>query len=489
MFDLLNNLNDENKNFVRIIIEEGKINEKDLHKFYELFYDKKHEKHPLLKTKLFFSIKKYPDLFDEKLFYQSFGVQLQNLNPFENCRIRYFPITDENNTILSKLYLFEHDIPDFPLTFPNTDTKIKKSLEKLRKIIGKNFLVCFEDNFCGNSFELALAAAFFVKERYADKYSFTGEIKPDKTVSKVDYIEKKRKKSEELKYLLVSPEEIDNISDLSLLNTDTLHLPFIQLFAKLQKDIQRNFKLLSEYTSHEKLLSILKITEEKCSIFSETFVNNSIHDWKPFFDEAFGKIDNLKKSYPEVVIHYLLGTSAFAFPLGVKQTALNSCVLYHFQGDKIYKVMDFTEIDPREIKKKVIKYSLINPEEYIDNGSDELCIAIYLASHNLKNDAKNFANNILKSNFLYISAANSQGSINPEKPEDWINIVRELYSKIDETANNSSKPIKHYHFIFSVPVPIAFALGMAIGDYKTLSIYNFDKSSKGYREVFTTKEI
>lgn len=485
MYNILKNLNNEkNYQLVQNIIEDGSIKKKDLPLFYELFWEEKYAEFNDIKTKLFFSIKKNLHLFDKQLFYESFGVNLENLKPFEHFKIRYFPISNNEYSALNKLYLFEHDIPEFPSTFPNTDKRVKESIEKLKQILGKNFFVCFDKHFCGDSFELALVAAFIVKDEYADMYSFTGRINSDGTISMVDFIEKKDSRSEKSGKFLVSPKVIDNISELSFLNTDRLYLPFISIFGKSSVDLQKNFKELSNYTSPQKLLSILKVKESDCSVFSENFLNNNIEEWKPFFEEAFDKIDKLKKYYSKVIIHYLLGVSAFAFPLGLKQTALNSCVIHHFQGDKIYKVLDFTEKDPRKIKKKVEKYNLIQ-SEYIENSSDELCIAIYLASHNPKKDAEYFAINTLKVNFLYIFASHSQGLLDPEEPEQWIDIVREIYSKIDETANNSKIPIKHYHFIFSTPVPIAFAIGMAIGDYKRLSVYNFDKVSGYYKKVFT----
>lgn len=465
-------------------IEDGNIHPKYLNLFYELFYKESFTEYQELKTAFFMSIVKHSNLFDQKLFSEAFGCNITSMELFKKYETRSFPICNNNSGELAKIYIFKIDVEGFPVTFPNSSQYLKRDLENVKHALGENFFVCFDKRFVGDSFGLALASAFYVKNEFEKYYAFTGSIKADGTVEKVDFLDEKRKVAKENSKYLVSYKNVNHISELEILNTESIQTPFIQLFGKSEAALMENFHKLCEVTADEKILSIFGLNLSKLSVFVEDRIKNDAETWLKLFEEAFEKIDFLNKIGLRANIHYLLSISAFAFPLGIKQGAINKTAIYHYQMGEIHRVFDFLNRDPRVLKRKVEKYEFIK-SEYKDIGSNELCVGIYLASHDPKKDAEYFALESLHANFLYISIPTFQGQIPLENTEIWEKIVRELYSKIDYIANNSQKNITHYHFIFSVPVPIAFALGMAIGNYKRISVYNFFQSTTSYEKVFS----
>lgn len=485
MFSFLKNLEDPTKHGSALkIIEDGNIPPQCLNLFYELFYKENFTEYQELKTAFFISIIKHSHLFNQKLFLEAFGCDIKGMELFHTCEIRSFPVCNNHSGDLANVYVFKIDMEDLPVTFPNGDPYLKRYLENVKHALGENFFVCFDKNFVGDSFGLALTSAFFVKKGFEKYYAFTGSIKADGTVEKVDFLDEKRKVAKENSKYLVSYENVNHISELELLNTGDIEIPFIQLFGKPEAALMENFHKLCEVTTDEKILAIFGLNLRKLSVFVENRIKNDEETWLKLFEEAFEKIDFLNKIGLKTNIHYLLSLSAFAFPLGIKQGAINKTVIYHYQGGEIHRVFDFLNRDPRVLKRKVEKYECIK-SEYKEIGSNDLCVGIYMASHDPKKDAEYFALESLRANFLYISIPTFQGQIPLENTEIWEKIVRELYSKIDYIANNSQKNITHYHFIFSVPVPIAFALGMAIGNYKRISVYNFSESTTSYEKVFS----
>lgn len=486
MHSCLEKLEDSNEyNFAYHVIKDGNVPEKSLACFYELFSDRKFSEYYELKTTFLMSILKNSSLFDKKLFSEAFGCDVDNFQILFNLKKRSFPVYDKKNGEISTVYIFETENKNFPVTFPNTDKQVIKILEDIKHIVNKDFFVCFSKYFSGNSFGLAVASGFFVDDEFADIYTFTGDVKADGSIQEVSFVpEKKELASEEGKFL-ISFENFKHTSELGSLNTNELHVPFVQLFGKPKSVLTENLQKLYRVTSGYNLIKAFGIDTENLFVYSQNNLENDIETWKDYFEQAFRSIDFFKAFSPKITVHYLLSVSAFAFPLGIRQGALNKTAVYHFQNGEIFKVFDFVQNDLRNVKKKKREYTLIDAK-YTEIDSHDMCIAIYVASHNPKKDAEEFAVKTLKANFLYITTPDFQGKLPADEPEIWTKTVAELYSKIDETANNACKNITHYHFIFSTPVPVAFVLGMAIGDYKKISVYNFDKSTTSYKKVFST---
>ncbi|WP_457622954.1 SAVED domain-containing protein, partial [Persephonella sp.] len=115
------------------------------------------------------------------------------------------------------------------------------------------------------------------------------------------------------------------------------------------------------------------------------------------------------------------------------------------------------------------------------------------ASHNPYADVESFLKDE-KRDYPIVKIESKEFQGNIPLPKDfeeldddyWIRYVSEIYSALNILKNIYN--IKRFHFFLSVPVPIAFGLGMAVGHFWDGIIYNmsFKKNTDGkkYFPVF-----
>ncbi len=122
-------------------------------------------------------------------------------------------------------------------------------------------------------------------------------------------------------------------------------------------------------------------------------------------------------------------------------------------------------------------------------NTKDVAVAIWFASHSPYGDIKNY----LKANnknwdIIKIESKDFQGDIPLPKDfknidEDyWIRYISEIYSFLN--IIKAKYQIQNYHFFLSVPVPMAFALGMAIGHFWDGYIYNLNPNSPNPKEKY-----
>ena len=467
------------------LINEGSLKREELPYVYEIFTDKKYSEYHSLKNELLFAIKKFSHLLDGNLFYNAFKINKKQMDKFLKVepKIAYFPIADNKNVYISKVYVYELNDNTFPNTFPNSSQTIIDAINDLQRILNKNFFVSFDSEpFTDISFQLAIASTFFVEDEFREKYIFSGSLDKSGNVLPVGFEEKKKEISKKDKKLFISYRSIKNIKDLQFLNTDSLNIPFIQLFAKTFKELENNFNIISNNISN--FLNAFSIQE--LSIFHEDLISNDLSLWDEFLKEVKEKLDYIFSLPFNVTLHFLGSLSAFSFAIGIMLGAKKKVVIYHFQDGEIFKVMDLSN-SLRVIKSKAKNFKYLNTTFKSINSSNEAGIIIYFASHDPGKSAEQFLLN-LKCNIIKLALNEFQGNIPVNDTNLWIEIVRELYSAIDDIEEKLNKKIEKFHFIFSIPVPIAFALGMALGDYKKIAVYNFDKSISDYKLVLDSKK-
>jgi len=490
MNNLLNNLQDNTYyNIVSALIKEGELLKKDLPYVYNLFIDKRFSDFHTLKTELLFSIRKYRKLYNKKLFELIFGKNLQILE-VDPVRV-YFPVIKDKKAYLSEAYIFILDNPTQLLTFPNTQEEIVENLKKIKLIVKKDFFVAFRSiPFSGSSFMLSIISAFFVKKEIIENFIFSGTVDENCKIERLKYLKIKKSLSKKYDKFFISAEQLKNISEIKYLNSETINLPFVQLFGKNINELRKNFEFLkSQLNETDKVwLKILDLKEKDLSIFSENFIKNDLKKWDSLLSQFYRKIKNLYSiHFKKINIHFLCSLSAFAFGMGVILGAKRKLSIYHFQDGSIFKVYDFINNSPRAIKEKVKDFSIIEYRKILNN-SDEAGIIIYLASHNPGKLAQDFICNDLKANFIEISLKEKQGNIPVKNSNLWINIVREIYTLINNIEEILQNKIKKFHLILSIPVPIAFCLGMCLGDYKNLNVYNYEKVKNCYTLVLSSEK-
>lgn len=183
----------------------------------------------------------------------------------------------------------------------------------------------------------------------------------------------------------------------------------------------------------------------------------------------------------------LLVPASFALSLGIilSQSQIPEMAIYHFQANTYSKVIDLTDNSRKikEIKKQCKKIDY----EKIDQNSENLAIIIQFASHSARASViKYLEANDIKTNILEITHKNA-GNI---QISDWSEEVSEIYSVIQNYTKEHFT--EKFHIFLSAPIPIAFALGLALGSYIHTKVYQYTPSEHAfstYIPIFSTKML
>jgi len=467
-------------------------------------------------------IKAKPELFDIEELSKLLQISEMNVKKiFKSPPIEVkFPIALNGKADIATAYIIRLPKPSKRLSLSNDKEKtealntIKEILEK-RNFENKNFFVIFDKDFVGKSFMLSVIAGLVIPEENLENLAFTGVLNEEGEILEVIYIPDKEKISQEKGLTLIKPDVdiLDNIDELIYwLGDEPIDIPFL-FFVKREKNevlsslrkIEKKIKQKKPFFSLKGLKQIFNINLEDLFISydnwlsplkeSQIFEDNEwIHQVKNFEE----KLKNLysKISKKSRILH--LGFSipaSLAMALGIKLGAKKPVVLYHYQADEYMPVIDLSDKNKlRKIKyiRKNIKQHLKNVEvEYTSDfkNTKNVAVSIWLASHSPYGDVKNY----LKANnknwdMIKIESKDFQGDI--PLPGDfeyadkdyWTRYISEIYSVLNVIKNKHQ--IQNYHFFLSVPLPIAFALGMAIGHFWDGYIYNFSQISSNLKEKY-----
>ncbi|AEI15263.1 hypothetical protein Flexsi_1613 [Flexistipes sinusarabici DSM 4947] len=480
-----------NHKIIEQCIKDGSINQDSLPYCYSLFSKTEFAEYRSLKSNFLQSVFIYDHLFNVEYLCEHLQITENDCYALKNAKIKraYFPVTSHNNgneSEIQELIFFDVELESSTLTFPNENNHVKDALISVSKALKRNFFIMFDNYFAGRSFSLAAAAAGLLKEDKLKYFAFSGEVKENANIAKVENLPAKRKISEEKDLFFVSPDSVDNLNQLTKLNAETVDIPFIQLFGKQKTELEKNLEKISgnEIVNDYKIwVGILGGDKSLVFTHTEEMLENTTEVWDELLLDFYEKINKLYQLPYYVNIHFLGSLSAFAFLSGIVFGAKNKITIHHYQDGSIFRVMDFSEKSVRLLKSKTKKYEKVKYSvEYTVAESEDAAIVIYLASHNPKNDAQKYIESHLKCSLLFICLENNQGNIDLNE-DDWIKTVAEIYSLVDEAGELIGKSIRKYHFFMSIPVPVAFGFGMAYGDYKKIAVYNYVKSQSTYKKV------
>jgi hypothetical protein len=86
--------------------------------------------------------------------------------------------------------------------------------------------------------------------------------------------------------------------------------------------------------------------------------------------------------------------------------------------------------------------------------------------------------------FFYVNAPELKGSL--PLSLDWTEVVSEIYEAFNRIYDRG---YKKFHLVMSVPNTIAFALGMAVGNYWDVVVWSYFKTLKDYKPVYNLGEV
>jgi len=348
-------------------------------------------------------------------------------------------------------------------------------LEAVKAFLNSNVAVFFEDvEFQGSSFQAPLAYALYAGG-IPNGVMLTGELEADGDF-RADGVEEKRKLAREAGKFLIWKGRVKELSD--FLSQEELHLPFLMITSQ-PEEVETAFKLLE---SGAGLKTVKGLDWERLSlILPQTLPARLWHDFVEEALESFKEFNRLPLNYK---LHLgVKAPSALALGVGASLgTEKLPLVLYRYQNRVYQKVIDLTE-DSRKIKRRVSTLSKFRLRSEL-RGKERALVALQIASHETEKRARVLAEE-LDADFFYAEHL-KKGALS-QNPKEWEETVAEAYEVMNRVYNSSS--YKEIHLIMSVPVPIAFALGMALGSYWPVKVWNFFKDRGEYRPVLELSNL
>jgi len=364
------------------------------------------------------------------------------------------------------------------------DKRIISNTRNLKDIpfLNKGYIVFFDCEFEGNSFEAALISALCLG-RSNSKFLFTGSVKKDGSIVSGD-VDKKRKLAQMNGKRLIFRGNINQI--LNLLRNKHIKIPiFIGTNSNLCDLTKLSESAETEITSVSQILSI-----EPQDMLLQLPANIPFTvNWESLILKSIRLISKSKASSEEIskipIFHVGFKMPAsLALGIGASVgTGKVPIVVYHYDPIQGYlPVIDLTK-NPRAIKKKISSYEELEIIPLKQKNSKSCVLTIRLASHSPQSIALEELTNSVNGSLFLIEHKSNTGNLPIKK--DWTKIVTELRSVVEEIH----KTFSEIHLVLSLPIAIAFGLGMALGNYWDISVYQFNKSDGKYYKVLNLRNV
>jgi len=138
------------------------------------------------------------------------------------------------------------------------------------------------------------------------------------------------------------------------------------------------------------------------------------------------------------------------------------------------------EIKGRKHKNTINRYQKFDVKRIsTDKNSDTLLIGIKAASHNINFNTPN----LQKYTNIISFEAKHEGTIKLE--EDWVQYVREIFTLLNEEQTK----YKHITIAHAMPEAIAVMIGLAIGNYWSVMITQYEFGEGDYFDIFPTNHL
>jgi len=208
--------------------------------------------------------------------------------------------------------------------------------------------------------------------------------------------------------------------------------------------------------------------------------------WRDFIEDAQRSIHRFSDALPgEKLYHvFIFGPASLALGLGVAFGTKHPAVVYQKVNDQYQPVVNLME-DVRRIKKiiKEEEYKYIQIS-YPRSLAADTAVVLDMASHTAVSDVSRY----LKEKGTDMEIVHVSSTYAGDLAEDdWSRPVEELYSLFHELQSKGGAA--RYHLFHTMPVTMAFTLGMALGNFLPITVYNWETPEATYYPVLKLNEI
>lgn len=349
------------------------------------------------------------------------------------------------------------------------------SLETVKSFLNSEVAVFFEKrNFIGNSFQAPLAYALYCGG-IPKGLMLSGSLEADGDFEATDF-EKKRKVARREKRFLIWEGNVKELSD--YFKKEELNLPFL-IRTESSDPPEVSFRALKEASGAE---TVRGLDWRRLSLTLPQSLPPS--DWMEFVERAVEEIRDLTYLPFKFNLHLAIkGPSALAIGIGAALgVGKIPTALYHYVNRTYHKVIDLT--DPKKVRNIKDVSGEISLFEFTPQpkGRKKAVLGLEIASHGTKGIS---LAQELEADFFY-AKHKDRGDL-PLETEAWEETVAQAYRILNRVYNY--KDYEEINLIMSVPVLIALALGMAVGNYWPIKVWQFFSDRNDYLAVLDLKRV
>lgn len=275
--------------------------------------------------------------------------------------------------------------------------------------------------------------------------------------------------------------------------TSTKHLPVVFVVGKPREDTQtalfsakESITRLTGFRAFHQIEDAFNVRFDHLMPYEWKRLPPDIGQWKGFIEDAERNIRRFSDAVPgEKVYHiFINGPASLALGAGASFGTKRRLVVYHFQDEQYEPVLDLRQ-DIRRIKEITTETEYQYTKVYYPPElTPDTAIVLDMASHSAIGDARAYLDKKLP-NIQIVEVSNTYGGNLREN--DWTKAIQELYSVFYQILSKAE--VSRLHLFHAMPVAMAFGLGMALGNFVPVTVYNLERLDETYYPVLKLNEL
>jgi hypothetical protein len=270
-------------------------------------------------------------------------------------------------------------------------------------------------------------------------------------------------------------------------------LPVVLAVEVARRDALRDLELAKEAITNRTTFDAFRKVESFFNVHYEDLLAQRTERlppdpavWHEFLEEASQQISQFRQHLAggceyHVFIHV---PASLAFGLGATLGTRNPVVAYHYSDGKYQPVIDLTQ-DTRRIKAALppqdLRYIKVR---YPESLQAETAVVLNLASHAAGGGAVPYLADWEHPPAI-VEVSNTYGG--NLTVQDWVPVVQEVY-QVFKTLQQDSR-VRRIHLFHSIPVPLALGIGMALGPFVPVTVYNWERTEATYYPVLQLNQL
>lgn len=211
--------------------------------------------------------------------------------------------------------------------------------------------------------------------------------------------------------------------------------------------------------------------------------------WEDFLDDSQHEVRQFLQHVPGGRVYHVAvrGPSTLALGLGAVLGTRNPVVGYHYDGAAYQPVLNLST-DTRRIKTSLPsgEPSQFIRVQYPEVLSEDTAVVLDMAGHVATGDVRAYlARQEPSKSFCLVVVSNTYGGNLTD--EDWTPVVQELFQVFNVLQRDAN--VRRIHLFHSMPIPLALGLGMALGTFVPVTVYNWEKAEGTYFPVLRLNEL